>query len=84
MTAETLNFPVISSEGGLFGGGASANKIASYSAAKDFDLTQAAAVGDMGAFEEIYQRHHRRVYSICLRMLQNAHDAEELTQDDFL
>ena len=84
MTAETLNFPVISSEGGLFGGGAAANKIASYSAAKDFDLTQAASAGDMVAFEEIYQRHHRRVYSICLRMLQNAHEAEDLTQDVFI
>ena len=41
MTAETLNFPVISSEGGLFGGEAS-KKIASYSAAKDFDLTETA------------------------------------------
>ena len=48
MTAETLNFPVISSEGGLFGGGeAASKKIASYSAAKDLDLTQAAAAGDM-------------------------------------
>ena len=84
MTAETLNFPVISSEGGLFGGGAAAEKIASYSTAKDFDLTQAAAAGDMGAFEEVYQRHHRRVYSICLRMLQNAHEAEDLTQDVFI
>jgi RNA polymerase sigma-70 factor (ECF subfamily) len=84
MTAETLNFPVISSEGGLFGGEAATKKIASYSAAKDFDLTQAAAAGDMGAFEEIYQRHHRRVYSICLRMLQNAHEAEDLTQDVFI
>ena len=85
MTAETLNFPVISSEGCLFGGGeAASKKIASYSAAKDFDLTQAAAAGDMGAFEEVYQRHHRRVYSICLRMLQNAHEAEDLTQDVFI
>src|SRR6476620_7659644 len=82
MTAETLNFPVISSEAGIFGG--SAAKIVSYTKAKDFDLTQAAAAGDMGAFEEVYQRHHRRVYSICLRMLQNAHEAEDLTQDVFI
>jgi RNA polymerase sigma-70 factor (ECF subfamily) len=38
----------------------------------------------MAAFEEIYQRHHRRVYSICLRMLQNAYEAEDLTQDVFI
>jgi RNA polymerase sigma-70 factor (ECF subfamily) len=83
MTAETLNFPVISGDGSIFGGSAAA-KIVSYAKAKDFDLTQAAAAGDMGAFEEVYQRHHRRVYSICLRMLQNAHEAEDLTQDVFI
>ena len=84
MTAETLNFPVISGETGIFGGGAAAATVLSYAKAKDFDLTQAAAGGDMGAFEEVYQRHHRRVYSICLRMLQNAHEAEDLTQDVFI
>jgi len=50
----------------------------------DFVLTQAAASGNMAAFEEVYQRHHRRVYSICLRMLQNATEAEDLTQDVFI
>jgi len=53
-------------------------------AAKDFELTQAAANGNMIAFEEVYNRHHRRVYSICLRMLQNATEAEDLTQDVFI
>ncbi|HXG84457.1 MAG TPA: RNA polymerase sigma factor [Pyrinomonadaceae bacterium] len=56
----------------------------SLSSMKDFSLTQAAATGDMAAFEEIYNRHHRRVYSICLRMLQNATEAEDLTQDVFI
>jgi RNA polymerase sigma-70 factor, ECF subfamily len=50
----------------------------------DFRLTQAAGKGDMIAFEEIYKRHHRRVYSLCLRMLQNSHEAEDLTQDVFI
>jgi RNA polymerase sigma-70 factor (ECF subfamily) len=54
------------------------------SSAKDFELTQAAANGNMTAFEEIYNRHHRRVYSICLRMLQNPTEAEDLTQDVFI
>jgi len=54
------------------------------SSAKDFELTQAAANGNMTAFEEVYNRHHRRVYSICLRMLQNATEAEDLTQDVFI
>ena len=50
----------------------------------DLDLARAAANGDMNAFEEIYSRHQRRVYSICLRMLQNAREAEDLTQDVFI
>jgi RNA polymerase sigma-70 factor, ECF subfamily len=56
----------------------------SASSMNDFKLTQLAAGGDMVAFEEIYNRHHRRVYSICLRMLQNATEAEDLTQDVFI
>lgn len=50
----------------------------------DFALAQATAKGDIEAFEEIYNRHHRRVYSICWRMLQNASEAEDLTQDIFI
>jgi RNA polymerase sigma-70 factor (ECF subfamily) len=50
----------------------------------DFDLAQSAAKGDMFSFEELYKRHHRRVYSICLRMLKNAWEAEDLSQDVFI
>ena len=50
----------------------------------DYDLTQRAAAGDMSAFEMIYQRHHRRVYSLCLRMTQNPPEAEDLTQEVFI
>jgi RNA polymerase sigma-70 factor (ECF subfamily) len=50
----------------------------------DLALATAAAKGDMASFEELYARHHRRVYSICLRMLQNAAEAEDLTQDVFI
>ena len=39
---------------------------------------------DMEAFEEIYRLHHKRVYSICFRMLRNASDAEDLTQQVFI
>jgi RNA polymerase sigma-70 factor, ECF subfamily len=54
------------------------------SAASDFDLTQAAAQGDMAAFETLYERHHRRVYSLCLRMLANPTEAEDLSQEVFV
>ncbi len=38
----------------------------------------------MQAFEEIYLRYHRRVYSLCLRMTQNVAEAEDLTQEVFI
>jgi len=42
------------------------------------------STSEMEAFEEIYHLHHKRVYSICFRMLQNASDAEDLTQQVFI
>src|ERR1044072_6641712 len=39
---------------------------------------------DIEAFEEIYHQHHKRVYSLCYRMLQNTADAEDLTQQVFI
>lgn len=36
------------------------------------------------AFEEVFRLHHRRVYSLCLRMIGNSAEAEDLTQDVFL
>lgn len=40
--------------------------------------------GDAVAFEEIYQLHSGRVYALCLRMVRNPMDAEDLTQEAFL
>ena len=86
MTTETLDYPVIQKGSGLAKAKtpAEVKKMVSTVTATDFELTQAAAKSDMAAFEEIYQRHHRRVYSICLRMLQNTYEAEDLTQDVFI
>jgi len=87
MTTETLNFPVFHSKQGVetdevkF---ALERRIADLGKATDFELATAAAQGDMAAFEEVYKRHHRRVYSVCLRMLQNTSEAEDLTQDVFI
>lgn len=36
------------------------------------------------SFHALYQTHHRRVYSICLRMTQSVTDAEDLTQEIFI
>ena len=59
------------------------NNVASNSLS-DYELAQASALGDMQAFETIYKRHHRRVYSLCLRMVANATEAEDLTQEVFI
>ena len=50
----------------------------------DFALAQKAAQGDMAAFEQLYQRHNRRVYSLCLRMTSNVSEAEDLAQEVFI
>lgn len=87
MTTETLDFPVWQTQDALESDATNnldESPKTEVSKATDFELAQAASNGDMAAFEEIYQRHHRRVYSICLRMLQNAYEAEDLTQDVFI
>jgi len=40
--------------------------------------------GDAGAFEYLYKAHCRHVYSVCLRMIKNPAEAEDLTQQTFL
>jgi len=52
--------------------------------ASDHSLARMAAAGDVRAFEELYARHNRRVYSLCLRMTGNAAEAEDLTQEAFI
>jgi RNA polymerase sigma-70 factor, ECF subfamily len=52
-------------------------------------LTEAEAIrlaqgGDAPAFEFLYQLHGRRVYALCLRMVNNPSDAEDLMQEAFL
>ena len=50
----------------------------------DYELAQKSAAGDAASFEVLYTRHHRRVYSLCLRMMQNVAEAEDLTQEVFV
>jgi RNA polymerase sigma-70 factor (ECF subfamily) len=40
--------------------------------------------GDAEAFEIIYQQHCGRVYALCLRMLRDAVEAEDLVQEVFI
>jgi RNA polymerase sigma-70 factor (ECF subfamily) len=38
----------------------------------------------MQSFAELFERHNRRVYSLCLRMTQNVSEAEDLAQEVFI
>ena len=40
--------------------------------------------GDEVAFERLYRLHSPRVYALCLRMVKDAAEAEDLTQEAFL
>lgn len=47
-------------------------------------LLRRCMAGDAGAWEEIVQRYHRRIYNICYRFAGSADDAQDLTQDVFV
>jgi len=48
------------------------------------EAIEKAKQGDAQAFQSLYDRHKRRVYSLCLRMTANTAEAEDLTQEAFL
>ena len=50
----------------------------------DYALARAAANGVMAAIGDLYVRHNRRVYALCLRMTGNVTEAEDLTQEVFV
>ncbi len=47
-------------------------------------LVDRAKKGDEAATEELYRLHSRRIYSLCIRMVSNQAEAEDLTQEIFL
>jgi RNA polymerase sigma-70 factor (ECF subfamily) len=56
---------------------------------KDSDIPEEGIIrhaqeGNAGAFEQLYRRYSRRVYSLCLRMVKNDSEAEDPTQEAFL
>ena len=56
---------------------------------RENDLSEAEAIrraqeGDAAAFEHLYKANYRHVYSVCLRMIRNPAEAEDLTQQAFL
>jgi len=48
------------------------------------DALARAQTGDHHAFAQLYSLHKRRIYSLCLRMVGNISEAEDLTQEAFL
>jgi RNA polymerase sigma-70 factor (ECF subfamily) len=51
---------------------------------EDAELAKLAVAGDGHAFAKLYDRHERRVYSFCMRMLGSPHDAADATQETFV
>src|SRR6476620_3337794 len=47
-------------------------------------LVERCRSGDLGAFEELYQAHAGRLFSLAVRMLGNTADAEDLLQEIYL
>ena len=82
MTTDATTFPVAQK----MGRGGKAQDAAQHAPApaSDHALAQRAAVGDVAAFEELYARHNRRVFSLCLRMTGNTSEAEDLAQEAFI
>ena len=52
--------------------------------APDVELARLAALGNINAFEILYERYHRRTYSLCLRMTGSQTESEDLTQEVFI
>src|ERR1700731_1184120 len=69
--------------------GAATGQLARQRPAQPVAWTEAEAIrlaqaGNAPAFEFLYQLHGRRVYALCLRMVGNPADAEDLMQEGFL
>jgi RNA polymerase sigma-70 factor (ECF subfamily) len=49
----------------------------------DTELVQSARTGSLEAFEELVNRHERRIYTLAQRITRNDHDAQDVTQQTF-
>jgi RNA polymerase sigma-70 factor, ECF subfamily len=50
----------------------------------DLALVERCRQGDLGAFDEVYRAHSRKLYGLAFRMLGNPADAEDMLQEIFL
>ena len=65
-------------------GGADRSSSAARPDSRDGDVLARAQAGDHQAYAQLYALHKRRIYSLCLRMVGNVAEAEDLTQEAFL
>jgi RNA polymerase sigma-70 factor, ECF subfamily len=54
------------------------------SSLSELEVNTALSGEKMSGFDDLYRKHYRRVYSICLRMTGNVAEAEDLTQEVFI
>ncbi len=50
----------------------------------DETVVRACREGDTAAYAELVNRHYRHVFALCLGVLGNVHDAEDIAQDAML
>jgi RNA polymerase sigma-70 factor, ECF subfamily len=50
----------------------------------DYELAQAVSHGTVSCLADLYERHNRKVFALCLRMTGDVWDAEDLTQEIFI
>ena len=50
----------------------------------DENVVQACRQGDMAAYALLVKRHYRHVFAVCLGVLGNVHDAEDVAQEAML
>jgi RNA polymerase sigma-70 factor (ECF subfamily) len=48
------------------------------------EIIKRAQNGDHAMFEQLYRLHSRRVYAVCMRMVKDPAEAEDLTQEAFM
>lgn len=58
--------------------------VSTYTSTSDRNLAVKAAQGDQDAFEQIVLANQNKVYSLCLRLVNNRDDAADLAQEVFL
>jgi len=61
-----------------------ASKVSDTVKVSENDAIRLAQEGDPEAFKELYHLHSSRIYKLCLHMVKNSTEAEDLTQKAFL